>query len=88
MTEIDVGMGRNETLYQMADEFVEFIFKYMKKNNLTFRQFCQKINIDRYYLSKIVDRKIKMYCYKSLLEKIAYKIGATGIPLYKLFWRD
>lgn len=80
--------GRNGDLLQMSDEFAEYIFKYLKKHELSFRKFCRKINIDRYYLSKIVDRKIKMHCYVSLLEKIASKIGATGIRLCKLDWEN
>lgn len=78
-----LGRGRCEVQYQMSDEFYIYIINFMKTNNMNLRQLAKYINIEEYLLYKILNRKIKMACYMSLLMKIANATNALteGIKL-------
>lgn len=65
------NMNKYETQYQMSDELYEEILIYMKFNKLNINQLAKRINIPPYFLFKIMNRKIKMHSYPSLLSKIA-----------------
>lgn len=72
-----------EEQYQMSNYFAKTIMQKLKKNNISFTQFCQILNVSPYYLRKVIDRNIQASCYISLLEKIAEIINVSGIKLYK-----
>lgn len=74
---------KKETLYKMSDEFVKQIIKRIKENNLTFSRYCTIIDVNKYYLRKVMDRRIQMACHLSFLEKIAERTNISGIKLFK-----
>lgn len=59
---------------QMSDEFYKKCVIYIKSNNLTFAEFAERVGIEKYMLRKILDRRIKMYCPSTTLEKIGKTI--------------
>lgn len=76
---------RGKDYYKMSDELYNALMQYLKKYNLSFSRFCKDMNVEEYMLSKIVDRKIKMYSPYSLLYRIAKIIGVRNIPLVESF---
>lgn len=75
-------------LHEMTDEFCNLINNYIKKNKLTFTEFCSRVRIDAYMLNKIMDRNIKMRAYRSLFFKIAEYIGLSSQEFIKLQPKD
>lgn len=76
-----IKIGRNETQYQMSDEFYQCVKQFIKSKNMTLDDFSSYVRIDKYLLYKVMNRKIKMHCYLSLLKKIERYVPATGIVL-------
>lgn len=76
-----LGRGKSEVQYQMSTEFASHILQFIKNNNMSFSEFTKKVKINEYMLYKIISRKIKMCCYLSLLQKLAYFTQANGIQL-------
>ena len=73
----------SDNLYQMSNDFAKEIIKKIKEYNLTFSKYCALINVNKYYLRKVMDRKIQMACHLSFLEKIAERTNISGIKLFK-----
>lgn len=71
--------------YKMSDELYYALMLYLKKYNLSFSRFCKDMQIEEYMLSKVVDRKIKMYCPYIILYRIAKIIEVRDIPLVESF---
>jgi predicted transcriptional regulator len=71
-------MGKQETQYQMSNEFASYILKYLKENKIKFKDFCEKLNLPVYMTRKIIDRKFKMHIYYSYLLKIAKFFGCEN----------
>lgn len=74
-----VGRGICEIQFQMSDELFNYITEYMRRNNMNIDKFAEYVKINKYMLSKIMDRKIKMHCYLSVLNKIGLYTDAKGI---------
>lgn len=71
-------MGKQETQYQMSNEFAAYILKYLKENKIKLKDFCGELNLPVYMTRKIIDRKIKMHIYYSYLLKIAKNFGCEN----------
>lgn len=63
--------NKNEPQFQMSDYLFSNIVYYLKSNNIKFQTFCNEVNLPKYYLRKIMDRKIKMHSYPSLFIRLA-----------------
>lgn len=74
---------RNTIQYQMSDELALFIIKFIKRNNITFDEFCKGLGMPKYFVRKIVDRKIQMHVYGETLLKIRKYVGAEDLPAIK-----
>ena len=68
----------NAPQFQMTDELYTEVTKYIKDNNWSLAQFCDKIKMPRYMISKILNRKIKMKCFYSILLRIAKQCNVVG----------
>lgn len=69
----------NANQYQMTDLFALCVLNFLKNNKIKVSDLANALNIETYMLKKILDRKIKMHCYLSLLEKIAEYTQVQGI---------
>lgn len=75
MSNRDSVDSRNVDLYHMSDKFYNALMSYLDKNNITLDQLCDEMMLPRYFIGKVVDRKIRAGTYRSLLIKIAKYIG-------------
>lgn len=83
---IETQNQKNEKdYYKMSDELYNALMQYLKDHNLSFSKFCKDMQIEEYMLSKIVNRKIKMYSPYSILHRIAKIIEVNNIPLIESF---
>jgi len=79
-----MGRRKTEEQYQMSDNFVKYIIKYLRQNNLSFKDFCKLNDLSYYFTYKILDRKIKMHSYYSYLLLLAKKTGYNyfNLPIF------
>jgi len=61
---------QNEEQIQMSDAIYNKINTYMELHNMTLSDFSKAVKFDEFVLGKIIDRKIKMHCYKSLIYRL------------------
>lgn len=70
-----------EAQFQMSNQFAEKVFRFMKNNKIDINELSKIVNINKYMLYKVINRKIKMCCPLSLLTKIARPLKIYGIRL-------
>ena len=87
MTEIQSRQKEND-YYKMSDELYFALIDYLKNHNLSLSQFAKDMQIEEYMLSKIVDRKIKMYSPYLVLYRISKIIDVHKIPLIESLRRS
>lgn len=75
MANNDNADSRNVDLYHMSDKFYNALMLYLNEHNITLDQLCDEMMLPRYFIGKVVDRKIKAGTYRSLLIRIAKYIG-------------
>lgn len=70
---MEVKTSRNEQQFRMSEALYFGLMQYLSKNKMTIDDFLKKINLykARYMMRKIIDRKIQMHTYISILERIA-----------------
>lgn len=58
-------------LNEMTDEFYKKLMDYLKHRNITLDKLCNEMRMPTYFVSKVVDRKIRARAYRTMLVRIA-----------------
>lgn len=68
-------LSHNGEQSQISDNLYAKVVTYMRRHNLSADQFAEKCGVAPYLLKKALNRKIKMYIFVTLIERIELMVA-------------